>query len=151
MATIKYLGNNVAVDLSNARMVCRWDLSDNSSGDGIVQLWCTNQGEVVWLETNGDPVVAQDDVVSLLVQCGLSEHAAMRVSEGDIKAALDIIYSVYPAQGTSEASRLRDRRFDSLSAAMVEAEIAARDTQQPVIVEEHVRGGDTLESYTVQP
>ena len=79
----KYISSTVMVDLDKSRKVCDW-----GKGDARVELW-TDEGNVhVWLETNGGPVASQDGVVDLLVECGMTNDAAHRVSQGEVDVAV---------------------------------------------------------------
>lgn len=49
----KYVSNDIAVDLDDSEMV-----RDNGlSGDAKRSIWMERSTAVVWIETNGDPVL----------------------------------------------------------------------------------------------
>lgn len=80
---IKYITSTIAVDLDKSRKICDW-----GKGDARVELWADEGNAHVWLETNGGPVASRDGVVDLLVDCGMTNDAAHRVSQGEVDLAM---------------------------------------------------------------
>lgn len=79
MIGTKSITNGVTVDL--ARSTCEWD--NGISGDRRVELWSDELGHV-WAETNGGPVAVAEDLVLLLVECGVDRDHAEAAAEGDL-------------------------------------------------------------------
>lgn len=70
--TTKYITSTIMVDLTNSAAV--WD--NGKSGDQRIELWVDHGAGYIWIETNGDPVTDQDDMVEMLVRNGVSLAAA---------------------------------------------------------------------------
>lgn len=76
----KYITTTTKVDLDQSREV--W--SNGKAGDARVSVWATNDNRLVWAETNGDPVAAQDELRDCLLAEGLDAEIVERVIEGDL-------------------------------------------------------------------
>jgi len=83
MSNIKYITNNIAVDLDKSR--CVWV---DGEADERVELWVGMEPkfkvEYVWLETNGAIYADQESLVTELVERGVPRVYAESAAEGDL-------------------------------------------------------------------